>query len=190
MTISLTTAGLIVSLLAPAALKFDIPTGWVSKPPASSMRVADFTLPKAAGDAEDGQLAVYFFGGTGGSVQANLDRWISQMTQPDGKASKDVAKTTTMKTKSGLAVTIVDLPGTYVAEVTPGSAERFNKPGFRLRAAVVETPEGPYFVKLTGPAKTIAQWDASFVAFVSSIRVGTPPDRFSPTRSGPGAVRH
>ena len=160
--------------LAPAALKFDIPTGWVSKPPASSMRVAEFTLPKVAGDAEDGQLAVFFFGGTGGSVQANLDRWISQMTQPDGKASKDVAKTTTMKTKSGLAVTLVDLPGTYVAEITPGSAERFNKPGFRLRAAVVETPEGPYFVKLTGPAKTIAQWDASFVAFVNSIRVATP----------------
>lgn len=176
-------ATVLLLTLAPAALKYDIPTGWVSKPPASSMRVAEFTLPKAAGDVEDGQLAVFFFGGTGGSVQANLDRWISQMTQPDGKASKDVAKTTTMKTKSGLAVTLVDLPGTYVAEVTPGSAERFNKPGFRLRAAVVETTEGPYFVKLTGPAKTIAQWDASFTAFLTSIRV-------APTDSGPAAVRN
>ena len=94
------------------------------------------------------------------------------MSQPDGKASKDVAKTSTMKTKSGLAVSLVNLSGTYIAEVTPGSTERFNKPGFRLRAAVVETPEGNYFVKLTGPAKTIAQWDASFVAFLNSIRVG------------------
>ena len=173
-TISILT--LLLTLLVPA-LKYDTPAGWVSKPPASSMRVAEFTLPKAAGDAEDGQLAVFFFGGTGGSVQANLDRWISQMTQPDGKASKDVAKTSAMKTKSGLAVTLVDLTGTYVAEVTPGSTERLNKPGFRLRAAVVETPEGPYFVKLTGPAKTIAQWDASFNAFMSSIRVAAPSDR-------------
>jgi hypothetical protein len=157
-------------VLAPAALKYDGPAGWVSKPPASSMRVADFTLPKAAGDAEDGQLGVFFFGGQGGGVQANLDRWISQMTQPDGKASKDVAKTTTMKTKSGLAVTLVDLTGTYVAEVSPGSTERFNKPGFRLRAAVIETADGPYFVKLTGPAKTIARWDESFAEFLSSLR--------------------
>jgi hypothetical protein len=170
------TVTVLLLTLAPAALKWDVPPGWVSKPPASSMRVAEFTLPKAAGDAEDGQLGVFFFGGQGGGVQANLDRWISQMTQPDGKASKDFAKTTTMKTKSGLAVTLVDLTGTYVAEVSPGSAERFNKPGFRLRAAVIETAEGPYFVKLTGPAKTIAQWDTAFSAFLNSIRIAAQDD--------------
>jgi hypothetical protein len=157
-------------LVLAQSLKYDVPAGWTSKPPASSMRVADFTLPKVTGDAEDGQLTLYYFGGQGGTVQANLDRWIGQMTQPDGRASKDVATTTTMKTASGLAVTLVDVSGTYVAEVTPGSKERFNKPGFRLRAAVVETPSGPYFVKLTGPAKTIAKWNDSFLAFVRSLR--------------------
>lgn len=63
--------------------------------------------------------------------------------------------------------------GTYIAEVSPGSAERFNKPGFRLRAAVVETPDGPYYVKLTGPAKTIARWDDSFATFLASLRVAS-----------------
>ncbi len=154
-----------------AALKFDVPAGWVSKPP-SSMRVADFVLPKVTGDTEDAILTLYFFGGQGGSVQANLDRWIGQMSQPDGRASKDVAKTTTTKTASGLDVTVIDLSGTYIAEVTPGSTERLNKPGFRLRAAVVTTPEGPYFVKLVGPAKTVAKWDESFGAFLKSLRVG------------------
>jgi hypothetical protein len=155
----------------PPALKWDVPSGWVSKPAASSMRVAEFSLPKVDSDSEDGALAVFFFGGQGGSIQANLDRWMLQMAQPDGRPSKDVAKTTTFKTRSGLAVTLVDLTGTYVAEVSPGSPERFNKPGFRLRAAVVETPEGPYFVKLTGPAKTIARWDQSFAAFLQSLRL-------------------
>jgi hypothetical protein len=163
---------LLATLLAlQTGLKYDVPAGWVTKPPASSMRVAEFTLPKADGDAEDAALAVYFFGaGMGGNVQANVDRWISQMAQPDGKPSKDVAKTSTLTTKSGLAVSTVDVAGTYVAEVTPGSTEHFNKPGFRLRAAVVDTKEGPYFVKLTGPAKTVAKWDASFAAFVQSLR--------------------
>ena len=156
-------------LLVPT-IKYDVPAGWTSRPVTSTMRVAEFALPKVAGDTEDGLLTLYYFGGQGGSVQANLDRWIGQMTQPDGRASKDVATTTTMKTTSGLSVTLVDLSGTYVAEVTPGSKDRFNKPGFRLRAAVVETPTGPYFVKLTGPAKTIAKWSDSYLAFVKSLR--------------------
>jgi hypothetical protein len=155
---------------AGATLKFDAPQGWVSKTPASSMRVAEFTLPKTTGDAEDATLGIFFFGGQGGNVQANLERWIGQMTQTDGRASKDVAKTTNF-TSRGLAISLVDLSGTYVAEVTPGSAERFNKPGFRLRAAVVETKEGPYFVKLTGPEKTVARWDDAFMTFLKSLRI-------------------
>ena len=157
--------------LSVATLKYDAPAGWVSKTPSSSMRVAEFTLPHVPGDAEDATVTVYFFGGQGGTVQANLDRWIGQMAQPDGKASKDVAATSTLKTKSGLAVTMVDVSGTYVAEVTPGSKDKFNKPGFRQRAAVVETPGGPHFVKLIGPAKTVAKWDDSFLAFVKSLRI-------------------
>jgi len=159
------------ALTASAALKFDPPAGWVSKTPSSTMRVAEFTLPRAGADAEDAEVTVYFFGsGQGGTVQANLDRWMGQMTQPGGRASKDLAKTTSFKTKSGLAVTLLDVTGTYVAEVRPGSTERFNKPGFRLRAAVIGTPGGPYFVKLTGPAATVAKWDAAFLAFVQSAR--------------------
>lgn len=151
------------------ALKFDSPAGWVSKPPASSMRVAEFTLPRASGDAEDAALAIYFFGGSGGTVQANLDRWTSQMTQADGKPSADAAKTTKL-TANGLNITLIDVAGTYVAEVSPGSSEHYNKPNFRLRAAVVETPGGPHYVKLTGPAATIARWDASFTAWLKTIR--------------------
>lgn len=157
--------------LSAAALKFDVPKGWISKAPSTSMRVADFTLAKAAGDAEDATVTVYFFGGQGGSVQANMDRWIGQMAQPDGKPSKDVAKTSTVQTATGLKVSLVDVSGTYVAEVTPGSAERLNKPGFRQIAAVVETPDGPYFVKLTGPAGTVGQWKSSLDAFLRSLRV-------------------
>ncbi|MGE5835781.1 MAG: hypothetical protein ACM4AI_14960 [Acidobacteriota bacterium] len=161
---------LALALLTGATLKFDTPQGWVTKAPTSSMRVAEFTLPKVAGDAEDATLAIFFFGGQGGSVQANLDRWISQMTQPDGRPSKDLAKTTKISPR-GLPITLVDLSGTYVAEVSPGSTERFNKPGFRLRAAVVDTKDGPYFVKLTGPEKTVARWDDAFMGFLKSLRV-------------------
>lgn len=152
-----------------SALEFVEPAGWVKKPPASPMRLAEFALPRADGDAEDAALGIFYFGGGGGNVQANLERWIGQMSQPDGRASKDVAKTSRLAA-NGLAITLVDVPGTYVAETSPGSSERFNKPGFRLRAAVVEGKGGPYFVKLTGPAMTVAKWDESYITFLKALR--------------------
>ena len=129
------------------------------------MRVAEFTLPRAAGDAEDAQLVVYYFGGSGGSVDANIKRWIAQMQQPDGKPSR-ARNGNAQGERPG--VTLVDVSGTYVAETAPG-AERHNKPHFRLRAGVVETPNGPYFIKLTGPEKTVARWDPAFDQFVGSF---------------------
>src|SRR5260221_1363044 len=135
------------------SLTFAAPTAWRARPAAGAMRVAELVVPKAAGDPEDAEVIVYFFGGSGGSAGANIDRWIGQMQQPDGSASKDTARRET-QTINGLKVATVDVSGTFVAEVRPGATERYNKPGFRLRAAVVETPRGPYYIKMTGPART------------------------------------
>lgn len=150
-------------------LRFKMPDGWVSESPSSKMRVAQYKLPKADGDAEDGSLVVYYFGPSqGGSVEANIGRWISQMEQPGGASSKDKAKTEAL-TVNGLKVMTVDVAGTYTAEMSPGSASHYNKPGFRLRGAVVETPKGFYFAKLVGPEKTIGHWDKAFTNYIKSF---------------------
>jgi hypothetical protein len=91
------------------------------------------------------------------------------MQQPDGRPSTVVA-TRESRTVNGLSIALVDVSGTYVAEVTPGSDARHNTPGYRLRAAVVATPGGPYFIKLTGPAKTVAAQADAFDGFVSSLK--------------------
>ena len=150
-------------------LTFTAPPGWKPVATSSSMRVAQFALPRVSGDGEDGELVVYYFGGTGGSVDANIERWVGQMQQPDGRPSSAVMKRES-RTVNGLKLTLVDVSGTYVAETMPGSAQRHNSPGYRLRAAVIETADGPYFIKLTGPAKTIAANDAQYNAFLSSLK--------------------
>lgn len=169
-----TSFALLLQAPAPAApsatLKYETPPGWTSKALSSSMRLADFALPKVEGDSEDATLTVYHFPGGGGGVEANLDRWVNQMTQPDSRPSKELSKTTTLKSNE-LSLTIIDLPGTYIAEKSPGSTERFNKPGFHLRAAVIEGKGGPYYVKVIGPEKTVAKWEASVQAFLKSLRV-------------------
>ena len=151
-------------------LKFRVPAGWVEEERTSSMRVAQYKLPKADGDKEDASLVVYYFGANqGGSPQANIDRWVGQMQQADGSAAKD-AKEEHFET-NGLKVTTVDVSGTYVAETAPGSGTFHNNAGYRLRAAVVETPNGSYFVKLVGPEKTVAQWNESFQSYLKSFQL-------------------
>jgi hypothetical protein len=95
-----------------AGLSFTTPAGWRQSPSNSPMRVAEFTLPRAAGDAEDAQLIVYYFGGQGGSIDANIERWVGQMQQADGQPSSAVAKRETRKV-NGLTLTLVDVSGTY-----------------------------------------------------------------------------
>ena len=134
------------------------------------MRVAQYKLPKTAGDAEDASLVVYYFGqGQGGSTAANVERWVGQMKQADGSAVKD-AKQEQFET-NGLKVTTVDVSGTYVAETAPGSGTFHNNAGYRLRAAVVETANGSYFVKFVGPEKTVAQWNESFLNYLKSFQL-------------------
>ena len=143
-------------------LIFTKPASWTTRPPASSMRVAEFVVPKAPGDSEDAEVIIYYFAGGGGSVEANLQRWASQV-----QSTKDPVRSTT--TVNGLTLTSLDVSGTYVAAMQPGSSEHHNKPGFRMRAIVVETPKGPYFIKLTGPAKTVDSTGAVFDQFLQSL---------------------
>jgi hypothetical protein len=161
--------GCLVSVIDAAGLVFAVPDGWKTRQPQSSMRVAEFTLPRAAGDTEDAELVLYYFGGEGGSVQANIDRWLSQIQQPDGKPSKAVAHEE-QRTVNGLNLTLLDVSGRYVADAMPGNGQRVDKPDFRLRAGVIQTPKGPYFLKLTGPRKTVAKWDRAFQQFIDSLK--------------------
>ncbi len=143
-----------------------IPSGWKEQTPTSSMRKAQYALPSPGGDAE---LAVFNFPGQGGSVGANIDRWIGQFTQPDGSSSKAKAKTR-QKQVSGLQVTILDLSGTYTGGMMPGMSGGTANSGYRMIAAVVETTEGPWFFKLVGPEKTVAEWLASMDQMLDSLQ--------------------
>jgi|ERR1041385_2793452 hypothetical protein len=157
--------GLLNTAFQKSSLKFTVPAGWIEEERTSSMRVAQYRLPKAATDTEDASLVLYYFGqGQGGSTAANIQRWVGQIKQAEGSSAKEEKLEV-----NGLKATTVDVAGTYVAETAPGSGTFNNKPGYRLRAAVVETPNGSYFVKLVGPEKTVAQWNESFLSYLKSF---------------------
>ena len=150
------------------SLKFTAPAGWISQSPASSSRKAQYGLPRAEGDSEDAELVVYFFEGGGGTPQANVDRWIGQFTRPDGGPASDTAKVV-HKTINGVPLTIVDVSGTYAGSMGPMQQQERPKTHFRMLGAIAETAQGPWFFKLTGPAKTVARWQSGFESLLDSI---------------------
>jgi hypothetical protein len=131
------------------------------------MRKAQFRLPGAEGNG-DATLVVYYFGaGGGGGVEANLERWAGQFEQPDGSDSHAAMKSS-KRTVKGVSVTDVALGGTYVAETSPGSGERLREEGWRMLASILEVPSGAHYVKLVGPAATVARWEASYKSFIDA----------------------
>ena len=143
--------------------------GWETQETTSSMRVAQYRLP-GRGSTDDAQLVIYYFGPNGaGPIEDNIDRWCGQFEQPDGRGSREAAATAE-RDVHGLAVTTIDLSGTYVAETSPGSGERVNQPEYRLLGAIIETDAGPYYAKLVGPAQTVARWQGRYDAFIRSLR--------------------
>lgn len=152
-----------------AGLSFRAPKDWSEEPPANSMRQLEFVLPKGKPDAEEARLVVFYFGPNGaGGVQANLDRWYTQIQPDDGRTGAEAATTTT-HTVNGMKVTTVDLVGRFVAETAPGSGTRVDHPDYRMRAAIVETARGPFFLKLVGPKCSVDPQDAGWSALVESF---------------------
>ena len=142
-------------------IKWTAPSRWESKP-ASSMRAATYLIPAASGDSEGAECAV--FKNIGGGVQANIDRWVGQF-EKTAEAPKQKKETI-----NGFPVTTVDLTGTFKGGGPMMGQSSGPKPNYRLLGAIVETPEGEVFFKLTGPAKTVAAAQGEFQSLLKSLK--------------------
>ena len=150
-------------------LKYKVPEEWAKKPGSSSMRLAEYTLPGPGGDAE---LAVYRFAGGGGDAKSNIHRWRTQFSKADGSPLGEGEGQVQVIDRAPLKITLVDLSGTYVAQVTPGAAERYSDPNYRMVALIVEGSGDPFFFKAVGPEPTLELWRARFMQLAESFAAG------------------
>lgn len=150
-----------------AGLRFTLPRAWTRVPTAIETRAAQYRIPPAGGDAAETELVVFFLGeGKGGDARENLERWYGRFVQPGGRPSREAAIVTTPTVKD-LAVTAIDLGGTYVGSST-GSTE-VGVSGFRMLGAFVEGKGGPWIFDMLGPAATVARAKSDFDALLSSL---------------------
>ena len=153
--------------IAGGSLSLEAPEGFERVQPKSGMIEAEFAVP-SEGELPAGRMTVM---GAGGTIEANIDRWCGQFTQPDGGETKDKVTKKSLKV-AGCGVTVVDIPGTYLDQ--PGGpfagGPTVKRPGYRMLAAIVETPEeGTYYVKFYGPAATVERHAAGFQKMVEGM---------------------
>lgn len=133
------------------------PDAW--KPKAgSSMRLANFSI----GDSDEAECYVTLLHGTGGGVEANVNRWRSQMGQPPLTAEEIAAlpKVDVL----GKASPFVEISGSYT---DMAGAEHGNA---LLYALIAELDGETLFVKMTGPENLMRAEKDHFMAFCQSLK--------------------
>ena len=151
-------------------IRFKASGTWKKVKPRSRIVEFEIKVPKVEGDKNDGRLTIM---GAGGSIEANIERWYGQFTQPDGGATKEKSKVKEEKI-NGQKVTMVDITGTFLDK--PGGpfagGKTIERQDYRMLAAIVQTEkDGNYFVKLYGPNKTITKNEKHFKAMIKSVDV-------------------
>jgi gluconolactonase len=128
----------------------DVPKTWEKQQPTSRLRLGQFSIPAAEGDKEPSELAI--FPPFGGSVQANVDRWIGQF---EGQGRE--MKATQGESTQGKYV-FVELTGTYKKPIGPPIAQMTESvPDYKMLGVILTLKDGGnVFLKLTGPKKTVA----------------------------------
>jgi len=167
-------------LIAPAnTVKVDVkgltlylPKTWKTQETTSKMRIAQYEIPAVEGDKENAELIVFYFGSRGaGPIDANLNRWIGQFA-----AQERATKASRSQSAQGNYV-MINITGTYNKTVGPPIQRKTEaKAGSRMIGVIIDTSEaGPFYLKLSGPDKTVAaSADAFRAAFGGNAKTEKP----------------
>jgi len=145
--------------VAGAQLKWDTPEGW-SEAPASSMR--DVNL--AFGPEGIGECYVARLPGAAGGLESNINRWRKQMGQDD-LSSEEIANLPSIDI-FGVPASLVSIDGSFT-----GMGGKATIDDARMLGAVLMTPNGALFIKMTGPRELVAANRDAFEAFTASLRL-------------------
>lgn len=133
-------------------------------------RTHQFKVPGAEkGDEAD--VVIFSFGGGGGGVNENIDRWKKTFRPPEGKSLDDISKVDTYKV-GDIKITYLDISGTYEFRNPPfdPNAKLERRPNYRMFSVYFDSEDGPYFIRMTGPAKTMESNKKGFDEWLKNFK--------------------
>jgi hypothetical protein len=143
-----------------------LPASWVEEKPSSSMRLAQYRIPGSENNSNANLILFYFGQGQGGSAKANIARWQSQFSKPEGGSVEPMIETMNV---NGIPVTVVELGGDYARGVGMGPVGTA-APDQILLASIIESARGNIYIQLHGPAATVALHREAYMQFIRTIK--------------------
>ena len=148
-----------------AGMKSTTPADWKEEAPSNTMRTAQFRLPKAEGDKDDAELALFMFPGGAGTAKQNLDRQLAKFAE---QGRKEKSEKTTV---GGLDATYQDVSGTYKKKAFPMATDFTPVENYRQLYVLFEGKDGKqYYMTLLGPAKTVEKHEKGFKEFLKNFK--------------------
>lgn len=114
------------------------------------------------------ELAVFYFGpDQGGSVEANMVRWIGQFKNPDGSEAE--AKRGE-RSVHDIPISTVEATGKYGGGMAPpGAPAPAAIDDAMLLGAIAKGPQGSVFFKLVGPRASVEGARSAFDQLLESV---------------------
>jgi len=142
---------------APSGLAWQAPESWAQEAP-RAMRLVSFKI----GPNQEAECYVTVLAGTGGGIEANINRWRSQMGAPPLSASaiEGLPKIEIL----GGSAPLVEIAGNFSG--MGGAAQS----GAVLLGTIAEFGGQAVFVKMTGPEEVTRTEKENFIAFCKSLK--------------------
>ena len=107
---------------------------------------------------------------SGGSIDANLNRWVGQFKQDDGSPIAD-AKPTEIEV-SNCTIHQLRLQGTFGDSMGGPMGPKTDRKNYKMIGSIIVTEsEGNYFVKFYGPAKTVDANAKAYDDLIHSFKI-------------------
>lgn len=146
-------------------LTWTVPEGWKEsgQPDPMGMRLVDLRF----GTGGEGECYITLMPGSGGGLEANVNRWRAQMGQQP-YTTEEIQKLPT-KPFFNRDASFVAFDGDF-----KGFGAETAQPGYRMLGLIHSAEQATIFVKLTGPKALVEQNAAAFDAFCQSIKPNLP----------------
>jgi hypothetical protein len=147
------------------AFTFAVPDGWKKVTPSSPMRKAQLEIAQGSDKAE---VTFFQFGaGQGGSAADNVARWFAQFPGSEAKRETNTIQAGSVK------ITYVTTEGTFSSGMPGGPTTSMT--GYALCGAILESPDGDMYIKMTGPEAVVKSATDAFKKMVSEAAKNSAP---------------
>lgn len=159
---------------AKAHFKWDTPEGWEENKTGSGFRLASFTVKSGEAAAN---CTIIPLAGNAGGLEANVSRWLGQVTSKAGHmdpmlAEGDAATVKKLLEQQEKFVTKAQFQGVMI-DFTPVTAMDTDN---SILVSMIAVSGSTVFVKMTGPKSVLVANKAKFKSLCQSFNMGTPPE--------------